>query len=548
VAGTAPELIDVGRAALRVGDGAAARQALERALAEAPSGEVVEGLARAAYLELDFARAIEDWERAYAAYRDAGDQVGAIRVARTLAYTYGTVVGDPAVMSGWLARAQTLLTDATDSAEAGWVSLNLGMFEGDRARKEGYFRDALEAARRFADRDLEFVTFAYLGASFVHDDRTEEGMVLLDEALAAVAGSEVDDFNAVEEIFCQLFSACEHAHDVTRADQWMRVGDAIAKRRNLPAVSAFCSTHYGGILTAAGRWPEADAALTEAVRCWDLGRRALRGGALVRLADLRVRQGRFEEAEQLLDGLEADPAAARPLAAIYLARGDTRLAGEVVERAIDQVDRTSAAAGPLLAVLVDVHLAAGAVDAANAAAEQLAVCASRHTSEYLRAVAALSRGRVCLVAGTGDPDACLREALAGFSRAQMPMEMARSRLELAQALVADRPEVAIAEARAALDAFDRLQAARDVDAAAAVLRSLGAPATSGKRGDGLLTKREAEVLTLLGLGLSNPEISDRLYISRKTVEHHVGNILAKLGLRSRAEAAAYAVRQKPAGE
>jgi DNA-binding NarL/FixJ family response regulator len=40
-------------------------------------------------------------------------------------------------------------------------------------------------------------------------------------------------------------------------------------------------------------------------------------------------------------------------------------------------------------------------------------------------------------------------------------------------------------------------------------------------------------------------MSERLYISRKTVEHHVGNILSKLGLRSRAEAAAYAARSKP---
>jgi DNA-binding NarL/FixJ family response regulator len=59
-----------------------------------------------------------------------------------------------------------------------------------------------------------------------------------------------------------------------------------------------------------------------------------------------------------------------------------------------------------------------------------------------------------------------------------------------------------------------------------------------------LTKREAEILQLLATGLSNPEIGDRLYITRKTVETHVGNLLAKLGLRNRAEAAAFVTRQK----
>jgi DNA-binding NarL/FixJ family response regulator len=509
---------------------------------------VLEGLAGASYLDTDFEHAVEDWEGAYAAYRDAGDAVGAVRVARTLAYMYG-VLGNGAVMSGWLARAQRLLGDDPTTSEAGWVALNIGMFETDRERKEAHFRDALEQANRFDDTDLELVTLSYLGASLVHADRPEEGMVLLDEALAGVSGREVQDFILLQDIFCQLFSACEHAHDVTRAEQWIRIGDALAERRKLPAVSAFCHTHYGGILTAAGRWPEADATLTQALRLWGFEYGPLRAGALTRLGELRVRQGRYEEAEQLLEGLDTDVDAAAPLAAVHLARGETVIARHILESALDQVDPLGSAAAPLVALLVDVHLAAGDLQEADDAAKRLSACAALHTSHYLDAVAALARGRVCLMSGSGDPHACLREALSGFARARMPMELAYSRLALANAVATDRPEVAMAEARAALDEFQRLEAARQADAAAALLRSLGVrTAATAKRSAGSLTNREAEVLELLAHGLSNVEISDRLYISRKTVEHHVGNILAKLGLRSRAEAAAYAARSKPGSE
>jgi DNA-binding NarL/FixJ family response regulator len=110
-------------------------------------------------------------------------------------------------------------------------------------------------------------------------------------------------------------------------------------------------------------------------------------------------------------------------------------------------------------------------------------------------------------------------------------------------MATDDRETAITDARAALGAFDRLGASRDADEAAALLRGLGAKvARVGPRGLGTLTRREQEVLSLLGEGLSNPAIADRLYLSRRTVEHHVANVLSKLGLTGRAEAAAYVAR------
>lgn len=193
------ELIADGRAALRAGDAAGARAVFERALAESASGDAIEGLARASYLDLDYARAIEEWEQAYVAHRASRDLTGAVRVARMLAYMHGTVVGDRAVMRGWLARSRTLLGDEIESLDAGWVSLDSARFDYSGVAQEERFRGTLAVARRFGDVDLECVTLAYLGASLVRADRTDEGMVLLDEALAAVTGGEIDDFITAQE-------------------------------------------------------------------------------------------------------------------------------------------------------------------------------------------------------------------------------------------------------------------------------------------------------------------------------------------------------------
>lgn len=280
---------------------------------------------------------------------------------------------------------------------------------------------------------------------------------------------------------------------------------------------------------------------------WGRGHSSLRPGALVRLAELRVRQGRFEEAEGLLQGLAGDVEAARPLARTHLERGDSALAVGVLTRALGEMDPSTVAAGILWALLVEAYLAEGDHAQAAIAVDWLVGCAEQHSGVFLRATAALARGRLCVALTTGDACGCLREALTGFTKARAPMEVAQAHFELAGALATDQPEGALAEARAALDGFERLPAARRADAAAAMMRSLGSPGRSTARSSGSLTKREAEVLDLLGHGLTNPEIAERLYISRKTVEHHVSRLLAKLGLRSRAEAAVHATKEKSAG-
>ena len=80
---------------------------------------------------------------------------------------------------------------------------------------------------------------------------------------------------------------------------------------------------------------------------------------LCRLAELRVGQGRLEEAAVLLAGLGHHEDAVRPLAATYLARGDVELARDLLERSLGGGGLDDVGTGRLLALLVEAHLAAG---------------------------------------------------------------------------------------------------------------------------------------------------------------------------------------------
>jgi len=255
-----------------------------------------------------------------------------------------------------------------------------------------------------------------------------------------------------------------------------------------------------------------------------------------------VRQGRFEEAQRLLEGIEFHPVARRSLAAVALAQGDAALAEDLLVLCLDGHRADDPACAPMLDLLVDVRLARGDDAGAREALATLTTLAATSGSRRAEAFAAFASGR--LTNATAD----LQSALEGFAALDLTFEATRARVALARALAPDHPHVAIAEATVALRDCERLGAAREADAAAALLRELGSAGRPSPRTQGALTARETEVLALLAEGLSNAQIAERLVISRRTAEHHVASILGKLGLRSRAEAAAYAVRAGQVGE
>ena len=531
-----------GHHALAIGDWDGARAAFSIALeSSGDDPEALDGLGRALWWLRDAEGAVASRERAYSAFRREGDIARAARLALWLSREYATVWGNDAAARGWLFRAERLLRDTAPGAEHAWLELARAERARDPAEAVRLAASALEGAAASGDLDLEIRALAQLGLAEVSAGAVDDGLARLDEAMAAASAVESASLETYADVCCTLMLACDLAGDRDRPRQWSQVVDAFLRRYEHVPLLAFCRTCCADVFAATGRVDDAEEELVSAIReLTAAGQRSRCAHPAAKLASIRVLQGRFEEADALLAELEGAPETVEAAAALRLARGEAAAAAAMLERRIAEIGWGNLVGVPLLALLVEARLATEDVDGASEAADALAAVAV--PGGRSEATALLARGRVA--AATADPraEAMLAAASERYARVDLPLDAARARLELARVMSAADPELAVDVARRAHRELDGLGATREASAASALLRSLGAKSRAGPRARQLLTQRETEVLHLLGEGLSNAEIASRLYISPKTAEHHVGRILQKLDLRSRAEAAAFAVR------
>ncbi|HET9380842.1 MAG TPA: AAA family ATPase [Streptomyces sp.] len=428
---------------------------------------------------------------------------------------------------------------------------------------------AVEYARMVGAADIELNARLTLGALLVDAGDTDTGLAemyqvrdrAVAEDLPAVAGRAHID----------LPSALEGVGRSAEAAALLREGTRLTRRLGLLESEARVWTTLSESLFSLGRWDEA---VDAATRARHTGRAARpRGGGCLQHAAVLLARGELAEAARLLAAARAaygthDPMPRHtiPLArlALGVAAAEGRFADARAEarRALDAgfPPGTQRYAWPLL-----LAAATAEADAPGRAAEagqdragflaRLAKAAKDLTTgapvwlahdTWVRAELLRAEGR--------DTPGHWSEAVAAFEPLDRPHDLARVRYRLAASVLAageDDERARAGELLLLVRAVAGHLGARPLADAAARLarraRLTPAPASRTAPADAAealgLTGREREVLRLVALGRTNRGIARELFISPKTASVHVSNILAKLGVTGRGEAAAFAHRE-----
>jgi DNA-binding CsgD family transcriptional regulator/tetratricopeptide (TPR) repeat protein len=498
-------------------------------------------LASAGYLIGRDAESDDAWARTHQEFLGRGEAERAVRAAFWLAFGLQNR-GEHARASGWVARAQRILEGvASDCVERGYLLLPVAfqwLGQGDLVRAGSALNEAATIGARFADPDLTALACHSRGRVLIRMGEICDGIAMLDEAMAAVEVGEVSPV-AVGDVYCSVIEGCMEVFDLRRAHAWTAALTRWCESQpDLMPFRGQCLIRRAEILQLHGAWEEALESAREA--CERLsnpppGQRAA-GAAYYRQGELHRLRGEFAEAEAAY--LEASRRGRRPepgLSQLRLAQGEARAAQTAIRRALEETQERGSR-GRILAAFVEIMLSSGEVEAARTAAAELARLAEQFDSPMLRAIADQASGAVHLAAGdTTTALPVLRSACATWQDLEAPLEVAcvRELIGLARRGLGDE-DGAVMELDAARWAFQRLGAVHDFDRVEAqILKRVDHPPSG-------LTPRELQVLRLVATGKTNREIAAELFISERTVDRHVSNILVKLGLPTRSAATAYA--------
>jgi class 3 adenylate cyclase len=441
-----------------------------------PAGH--EALARAAWLCGDIDKCLVAFERAFRGYLRESNTQRAGFVALMLSWEHAGLLAI-ARAEGWMRRAERLLADCPECSELGYLEWFRGralLGNGDLDSAREHFDRASVLAVRFTDSDLEALARWYGGFGLLSAGEAKEGFALIDEAMAAASGGELSAYFA-GFIYCITVTACCELGDYRRAAEWTEAQRRWCEQTKVAVYPSVCRINRAAVLGMSGVWLEAEEEAASACRELEqLGLLAGAGEAYYELGSLLVRRGDQAGAEQALSrayelGRSPQPA----LAELRLLQGRTEEARALLERAVAETGSDQIRVARLLPLLVEAALAQGDVEGARSTYQRLESAAFAAALPFVQAMLETARGRLALADGDSATAAeALRRALRLWrDEVQAPYEAARAQLVLAEAVLAGQDLSAAAlEAGAALATFERMGATRDAEAARKLLRRL----------------------------------------------------------------------------
>ncbi|MDP4284945.1 MAG: LuxR C-terminal-related transcriptional regulator [Bacteroidota bacterium] len=532
----------------------AARYILENALKENPSAEVYEAMAKACWWLNDAPAVFETRSKAYQLFLEKDDRLGASRNACWLGVDYLEFNNEFAIASGWFQRAESLVKGLENTAE---YSLILML----KARLAFFVEKNNELALQLAEESLHLsqslnniegvmISKAFIGFIWVTEGKISKGMKLLDEATLLATTAASLDYNLVTVSCCFLIDACSRVRDYERAGQWCKQVKEISIKRNHKSMFANCRNLYASLLICKGDWKEAEEELTAAAKELKEYRPIAVSSSTVRLADLKRRQGKWEEAITLFD--EVPSHSLKPLSCADLAydKGEYEMAENLAERHLRKIPLST----PIeritgLELLMRIYIKRNKTEEALTLLNELKKTSGLINTSPVKA-AALSAEGIYEYATKNYVTArhCLEDAVDLYDKVILPFEASRSRLVLAEVLMNLRQySQAESELNIAINTFRDLGAEKDLAKAKYILKNLYNEKIKPGARDHIyeFTGRELEILRLIAEGKSNEEMAGRLFLSVRTVEKHISNLYQKMGVSgksARAFIVSYAIR------